>query len=106
MTTTDNASIEPTANGVAPLPRAHVKRSPLGTELKEADSKTESQQPKGGRHGRSRKDMRIERWSQPRYALDQRFVRLSLLVDQGEEAQGVRWRDSRQFHDLPRCSRT
>ena len=33
----------------------------------------------------------IERWSKPRYALDQRFVHLTLLIDQGDEAQGPRW---------------
>ncbi len=34
---------------------------------------------------------RIAAWSQPRYRLDGRFVALSLLVDQGEEASGGRW---------------
>ncbi len=43
---------------------------------------------------------RIARWSQPRYALDQRFVRLTLLIDQGKEAQGVRWQESRRFQDV------
>ena len=34
----------------------------------------------------------IERWSDPRrYALDTRFVNLTLLLDQGTEAQGLRW---------------
>ena len=43
----------------------------------------------------------IDRWSQPRYALDKRFVHLTLLLDQGEEAQGLRWSpQARTFQDL------
>ncbi len=34
---------------------------------------------------------RIAEWSQPRYQLDNRFVYLSLLIDQGETAEGQRW---------------
>lgn len=34
---------------------------------------------------------RVAEWSQPRFALDKRFTRLTLLLDQGPEAQGVRW---------------
>ena len=33
----------------------------------------------------------IKRWSDPRYALDTRFVDLTLLLDQGADAQGPRW---------------
>jgi predicted NACHT family NTPase len=41
------------------------------------------------------------RWSDERYALDKRFVQLTLLLDQGEDAQGLRWqRMSETFHDL------
>jgi formylglycine-generating enzyme required for sulfatase activity len=44
---------------------------------------------------------RIAEWSQPRYALDKRFVQLTLLLDQGEEAQGPRFaRQDREFDDL------
>ncbi len=46
---------------------------------------------------------RIAEWSQPRYTLDNRFVSLTLLIDQGEEAQGPRWlmpEERRRFHDL------
>jgi hypothetical protein len=32
----------------------------------------------------------IAQWSKPRYALDTRFVELTLLLDQGENAQGMR----------------
>ncbi len=39
---------------------------------------------------------RIAEWSQPRYRLDQRFVALSLLVDQGESAAGSRWQVATQ----------
>jgi formylglycine-generating enzyme required for sulfatase activity len=40
-------------------------------------------------------------WSDERYALDKRFVQLTLLLDQGEDAQGLRWqRMSETFHDL------
>ncbi len=40
-------------------------------------------------------------WSNARYALDTRFVHLTLLLDQGEEAQGPRWQPVRgTFHDL------
>ncbi|HRF42892.1 MAG TPA: NACHT domain-containing protein, partial [Candidatus Competibacteraceae bacterium] len=43
----------------------------------------------------------IERWSEPRHALDKRFVHLTLLIDQGEEAQGLRWApQARTFQDL------
>lgn len=44
---------------------------------------------------------RIARWSDPRYALDQRFVNLTLLLDQGEQAGGPRWQPSgERFQDL------
>jgi formylglycine-generating enzyme required for sulfatase activity len=44
---------------------------------------------------------RIAEWSQPRYQIDRRFVNLTLLIDQGEEAQGGRWApESRRFTDL------
>lgn len=40
-------------------------------------------------------------WSQPRYALDKRFTRLTLLVDQGADAEGVRRQaQPRSFQDL------
>jgi hypothetical protein len=40
-------------------------------------------------------------WSDARYALDKRFVRLTLLLDQGDSGQGVRWAaQDRPFHDL------
>src|SRR4029453_17444339 len=41
------------------------------------------------------------RWSDERYALDKRFVQLTLLLDQGEDGQGLRWqRMSETLHDL------
>ena len=44
---------------------------------------------------------RIAEWSQPRYALDRRFTRLTLLLDQGPQAQGTRWQAQQQtFDDL------
>ena len=42
----------------------------------------------------------IERWSQAKYALDKRFVQLTLLLDQGPDAQGPRWQAGRQFQEL------
>ncbi|MCX7113626.1 MAG: SUMF1/EgtB/PvdO family nonheme iron enzyme [Proteobacteria bacterium] len=42
---------------------------------------------------------RIAEWSQPRYALNRRFTRLTLLVDQGPEVQGVRWQAQSQSYD-------
>ncbi len=42
----------------------------------------------------------IERWSGTRYALDKRFVQLTLLLDQGEAAQGPRWQVSARFQEL------
>jgi predicted NACHT family NTPase len=43
----------------------------------------------------------VARWSDERYALDKRFVQLTLLLDQGEDAPGPRWqRGSETFHDL------
>ena len=45
---------------------------------------------------------RIAEWSQERYRIDRRFVNLTLLIDQGEDAQGARWvaPESRHFTDL------
>jgi hypothetical protein len=44
---------------------------------------------------------RIAEWSQPRYALDKRFTRLTLLLDQGPDAQGLRWQaQPRTFDEL------
>ena len=43
---------------------------------------------------------RIAEWSQPRHAIDKRFTPLTLLVDQGEQAQGPRWQAHRQYADL------
>ena len=44
---------------------------------------------------------RIAEWSQPRYRLDGRFVGLSLLIDQGEEAVQGRWAaKEEQYEDL------
>jgi hypothetical protein len=41
------------------------------------------------------------RWSDDRYALDRRFVQLTLLLDQGEDAPGPRWQStSEKFQDL------
>ncbi len=42
---------------------------------------------------------RIAEWSQPRYRLDGRFVALTLLVDQGEEAAGGRWSARQESYD-------
>lgn len=43
----------------------------------------------------------VARWSDDRYALDKRFVRLTLLLDQGEDEQGPRsYRTSETFYDL------
>lgn len=43
----------------------------------------------------------MQRWSRERYRLDTRFVHLTLLLDQGPDAEGVRFQPTReQFHDL------
>ena len=42
---------------------------------------------------------RVAEWSQPRYRLDGRFVALTLLVDQGEEAAGGRWSAKQERYD-------
>ena len=43
----------------------------------------------------------VTRWSYERYALDKRFVHLTLLVDRGEDGPGPRWQPgSETFHDL------
>ena len=43
----------------------------------------------------------VARWSDERYALDERFVQLTLLLDQGEDAPGPRWqRGNETLHDL------
>ncbi|MCB9177032.1 MAG: SUMF1/EgtB/PvdO family nonheme iron enzyme [Caldilineae bacterium] len=44
---------------------------------------------------------RVAEWSQPRYRLDGRFVGLTLLIDQGEEAAQGRWQASEErYEDL------
>lgn len=44
---------------------------------------------------------RIAAWSRPRDRMDERFVRLSVLLDRGEDAAGGRWRsDEREMLDL------
>lgn len=44
---------------------------------------------------------RIDFWSQERFKLDRRFVRLTLWLDQGEDAAGQRWQaQPRQFENL------
>lgn len=46
---------------------------------------------------------RIAEWSRPRYALDNRFVYLTLLIDRGETEQSDRWAappEARSYHDL------
>ncbi|ETX07918.1 MAG: hypothetical protein ETSY2_08400 [Candidatus Entotheonella gemina] len=42
----------------------------------------------------------ITRWSDARYELDKRFVQLTLLLDQGEAAQGPRWQVHERFGAL------
>ncbi len=42
---------------------------------------------------------RIAEWSQPRYRLDGRFVALTLLVDQGEDATAGRWAAKQERYD-------
>ena len=42
---------------------------------------------------------RVAEWSQPRYRLDGRFVDLTLLLDQGEEAIQGRWQAQQERHD-------
>ncbi|MCE7938581.1 MAG: NACHT domain-containing protein [Chloroflexi bacterium CFX6] len=42
---------------------------------------------------------RIAEWSQPRYRLDGRFVALTLLVDQGDEAAAGRWAARQERYD-------
>ncbi|MFM9887298.1 MAG: DUF4062 domain-containing protein, partial [Burkholderiales bacterium] len=44
---------------------------------------------------------RIAEWSQPRYALDRRFTKLTLLIDQGRDTEGERWQPRPEpFDDL------
>jgi formylglycine-generating enzyme required for sulfatase activity/energy-coupling factor transporter ATP-binding protein EcfA2 len=44
---------------------------------------------------------RIAEWSQPRYELNRRFTRLTLLLDQGPDTQGTRWQPQpKRFDDL------
>ncbi|MCL5999374.1 MAG: hypothetical protein M1546_25415, partial [Chloroflexi bacterium] len=45
----------------------------------------------------------IALWSQPRFQIDTRFVRITLLVDQGRDAQGTRFVEppgAREYNDL------
>jgi hypothetical protein len=44
---------------------------------------------------------RVAEWSQRRYELDKSFTRLTLLLDQGPDAEGARWQaQPRSFRDL------
>ncbi len=43
---------------------------------------------------------RVAEWSQPRYALDRRFVRLTLVVDEGEDRASGRWHTRGAYDDL------
>ena len=46
---------------------------------------------------------RVAEWSQPQFRLDERFVALTLLIDQGEKAEGQRWIEPPErprFNDL------
>lgn len=64
----------------------------VGQAIPEFDEKTLQQILRHSPH--TLEDYRLARiaeWSQPRFALDKRFTKLTLLVDQGPEAQGVRW---------------
>jgi hypothetical protein len=40
---------------------------------------------------------RVAEWSQPRYALDRRFVRLTLIVDAGEDQASGRWQPAGDY---------
>jgi formylglycine-generating enzyme required for sulfatase activity/class 3 adenylate cyclase len=42
---------------------------------------------------------RLAEWSAPRYRVDSRFVNLSLMLDQGEQAAGERWRVDPKHHE-------
>ena len=42
--------------------------------------------------------VRIAEWSQPRFGLDSRFVSLTLMLDQGEDAQQGRWEAQAEQH--------
>jgi len=42
---------------------------------------------------------RVAEWSQPRYRLDKRFVGLTLLIDQGEQAPSGRWEEAAERAD-------
>ncbi|MCB1807493.1 MAG: TIR domain-containing protein, partial [Candidatus Competibacteraceae bacterium] len=42
-------------------------------------------------HYRAYHERCIQQWRHPRYQLDQRFVHLTLLIDQTEDTQGIRW---------------
>ncbi len=43
---------------------------------------------------------RIAEWSQPRFQLYNRFVQLTMLIDQGDDALGTRWREVKRYNDL------
>ena len=43
---------------------------------------------------------RVAAWSQPRYSLDKRFTRLTVLLDQGRDAEGGRWQPAQSRDDL------
>jgi hypothetical protein len=58
------------------------------------------------------REMIRERWSRPRYQLDEKFVNLTLTLDKGEQADERFAEDTRKFADLreawkkkPRCMR-
>jgi hypothetical protein len=79
-----------------PIPGGHTKPPSVGPLQPSAPDVAG---PSAEAHRRYYQDC-VTRWSADRYALDNRFVHLTLLLDQGETAQGPRWQVSERFQEL------
>ena len=92
------------ATGIASRPLPETLASLLAAIRGEAGTVTLSAAQAREIAGRRPADLtdyrlgRIAEWSQPRHRLDGRFVDLTLLIDQGEEAAGGRWTARQERH--------
>ncbi len=77
-----------------------LKTSEADLTLTEKDLRTILEHPV--KNAQEYRLARIAEWSQPRYELDKRFTQLTLMLDQGPQAQGPRFaaQEGQRFQDL------
>ncbi len=80
---------------------AAIRATGLGEPLHLREEALREIASHGGANLESYRLGRFAAWALPRYALDRRFVQLTLLLDQGEGAQGERWvAQGERYEDL------